>query len=483
MKPALESQGSTPSFSDFSPEAIPYQADVYNAIKFDCDFSLGVHEFLLSGSVGSAKSILMAHMALDHLFTYSRSRCIMGRQSMPDLRDTIFTKILEHLAGTVKEDGSQFTEGVDFGFSRQTCGIWFSNGSEIIARSWHDRNFKKLGSLEASIAIIEELAENEEAHWPAIQYIRMRVGRLPHVPVSWIMYATNPDAPSHPAYDYFQIGERQAGRTKHLKPQRHVFFSKTIDNPFLPKWYIEQLRRDLDHKMMLRMVEGQWVEIKTGVIYHSYSGRNYREADYAVDPHRTIYLNFDFNIGHGKPMSACFSQVVSGKQGPTFHFFGECVVEGADTADLMEEIAGKNILEFPCDFVVHGDATGASRSTKSKKTDYDIIREFLSSFRRKDGSRLNFTMDVPRSNPPIRTRHNLMNGYCKNSLGLIRLFVYRGAKTMDRGMRLTAPKKGGTYAEDDSFDYQHVTTAAGYHVCRVHDKMRSTTGSREVQIR
>lgn len=471
---------STPSFSEFYP-AIPYQQDVIDAIDHELDFSLGVHEILLSGSVGSAKSILMAHCALKHLLTYDGARGIIGRQSMPDLRDTIFTKILEHLEGSVNCDGTLFKEGIDFGFSEYNCRIWFRNKSEFVSRSWHDKKFKKLGSLEASIAIIEELTENDLPHWPAIQFIRMRVGRLSHVPVSWIMYATNPDSPSHPAYDYFQIGLRQNGRTQGLKPQRHVYFSKTVDNPFLPPWYIEQLRTDLDPKMVLRMVEGHWVEIKTGVIYHAYSSRNFKETAYEVIQAAPIYLNFDFNIGHGKPMSACFSQVRP--NGPEFHFFGEAVVEGADTHDLMEEIAGLGILENHCDFYVHGDATGASRSTKSKKTDYDIIREFLTAYRRKDGSRLNCTIDVPKSNPPIRSRHNLVNGYCQNSLNKIRVLVYRDCKMLDKGMRLVAPKKGGTYAEDDSFDYQHMTTAAGYHICRIHDQIRSTTGSREVRIR
>lgn len=475
--------GSTPSFSEFDPTAIPYQTQVINDVNHHYDYSLGVHEFLLSGSVGSAKSILLAHLSLMHLMRYPNARCIIGRQAMPDLRDTIYTKILEHIEGATKSDGSIIKEGYDFGFSDASCRIWFRNGSEYISRSWHDKKFKKLGSLEASIAIIEELTENDAPHWPAIQYIRMRIGRLPHVPVSWIGYATNPDAPSHPAYTYFQIGERQAGRVKGLNPTRHVYFSKTYDNPFLPKWYVRQLETDLDPKMKLRMVDGLWLEIKSGVIYHSYSTKNFRESVYEVDPYRTVYISFDFNIGDGKPMSACFSQV-GGKPGsPEFHFFGEAIVEGADTEDLLEEIAGKNVFEHPCEFVIHGDATGKSRSTKSKRTDYDIIREFLARYRRKDGSRLNVTLDVPASNPPIRSRHNIVNGYCKNSLGQIRLFVYKACKMIDKGLRLVAPKKGGLYVEDDSFDYQHVTTAVGYHICRVHSQARSTTGMKEFQFR
>jgi hypothetical protein len=55
-----------------------------------------------------------------------------------------------------------------------------------------------------------------------------------------------------------------------------------------------------------------------------------------------------------------------------------------------------------------------------------------------------------------------MNAYCCNSEGERRLFVYRDAPTLDKGLRLTALKKGGTYIEDDTPHYQHVGSAAGY---------------------
>ena len=212
MTDVTASTGSTPSFSEFDPAIIPWQGQLIHDVFHGVDYSLGVHEFLLSGSIGSGKSLPAAHCGIRHLLTWPRARCILGRKAMPDLRDTIFTKVLEHLDGTVKTDGRLFKEGRDFGFTTQNCGIWFANGSRVISRSWHDRNYKKLGSIEASCAIIEELSENDDQDEIAIRYIRTRVGRLPHVPQQWIIYCTNPDSPAHFAYKYFQIGERQARR-------------------------------------------------------------------------------------------------------------------------------------------------------------------------------------------------------------------------------------------------------------------------------
>src|SRR5690606_27233976 len=81
------------------------------------------------------------------------------------------------------------------------------------------------------------------------------------------------------------------------------------------------------------------------------------------------------------------------------------------------------------------------------------------------GEPLTVQMQVPASNPPLKTRHNRVNAYLHNDLGEARAFVYKGAPKLDEGFRLTKLKKQATYAEDDSKDYQHITTAAGYGIC------------------
>jgi hypothetical protein len=48
--------------------------------------------------------------------------------------------------------------------------------------------------------------------------------------------------------------------------------------------------------------------------------------------------------------------------------------------------------------------------------------------------------------------------------GLVKCTVYEQAAKLDEGLRLAKLKKGGNYVEDDSDDFQHVTTAFGYWV-------------------
>lgn len=474
--------GSTPSFSEFDPRNVPYQARVIDDMNFSFNWTSGVHEVLLSGSIGSAKSLLAAHLGIKHALLYPNSRGCICRKAKPDLRDTIYTKICEHLEGTVLEDGTELKEGRHYFLKDTTCEVRFFNGSEIIGRSWADGNYKKLGSLELSWAVVEELTENDADDEMAIKYLRMRVGRLPHIPQAWIVYCTNPDSPSHFAYDYFDIGKRQIGMIQNLPPNRHVYFSKTTDNPFLPSSYIDQLKQNLDEKLSRRMIEGEWIEIDRDKVYYSYGEHNFKDEEYEVNPDLPVNISHDFNIGAGKPMSCCLSQYDPTTD--TFHFFDEVIVEGADTEALMQEISSRGLLDFGATaYHIYGDASGASRSANSKKSNYDIIVEFLSSYRSIFSGRINFEKLVPKANPPVRERHLRVNAYCKNALGKTRLYVYKNAKTLHRGMRLTELKKGGQYIEDDSKPYQHVTTALGYHVHMVWKSKDTTSGLRMQKIR
>lgn len=267
-----------------------------------------------------------------------------------------------------------------------------------------------------------------------------------------------------------------------IHPRRHVYFSSTRENPFLPDWYIDSLEEDMDPKLARRMIYGEWIEIATETIYHQMSEQNDIAKVYQLDLSLPIWVSFDFNIALGKPMSACLSQFDPTRR--VFHFFAESIVEGADTEAQMEEMANRGLFNEPTKYVITGDAAGRARQTASKRSDYDIITGFLDRYRTQHGP-IDYQLEVPRANPPIRTRHNLVNAYLRNQKNQARLYCYAGTETLKKGLRLTALKKGGQYIEDDTKPYQHVTTALGYNVCWVHsqfDAQRKPT-VRSVQSR
>lgn len=448
---------SKPTLQGFSPHVIPWQNEVIKCLRH-WDYKHSTPEILCSGTFGSAKSVLLAHIIVIHCLKHKRARIAIGRRALPDLKRTLYEEIIEHI-----ED--DLIEGRDY-WKADTIGkIVFKNGSEIIGVSWADKRYKKFRSLKLSGLVITEIVENSEEDKEAFMQLKGRVRRLPHIPVgNFVLADTNPDSPEHWVYKYWIA-------SKH--PNRPVFYSNLRDNPFLSPAYLRQLEEDLDPKSADRYINGIWCDVTTKRIYYCYDKeKNFIDKHYKVDEQYPIYLSWDFNIADKKPMSAIAAQYKPNHAGVwEFHIFNETVVEGMRTEQSCDELAAKGILDYKTRYEVHGDAAGRAKDTRTNKSDYDLIEKFLSNYRVQDGSDsgrpINFEMKQPLSNPPVRTRHIKVNTYLKNSLGDIRIFIYVDAPTVDEGLRLTKLKKGGLYVEDDTIRSQHVTTALGYMVCRV----------------
>lgn len=425
----------TPKISEFDPNLVPSQIRALRALdNLNYDY---VNEIMLSGSVGSAKTLLAAHIISLHAIENPGAIIGVGRLALPDLKDTLISVIREHLAE------------IPIQYSSSSGDIFFPNGSKILAFSWIDKRYKKIRSYEFSMFVVEELTENHTKE--IYDEVKMRV-RLPTVRNKLILGVTNPDSPLHWAYEYF-IGSK--------KENRYVFYSRTDENPFLPGSYIKGLKETLDPKMYRRMVLGEWLEIAGETVYYNYDGeRNFKDDDYKINASFPIHISFDFNIGEGKPFSVALFQYYGG----CFHFFDEVVLDSTNTELALQEIESRDIFENKNLFIINGDATGSSRSTNSNQSDYDVIEKYLNKVRRRDLSPIQFIKQVPRSNPQIRERHNIVNAQFFNELGETRLFIYKKCKTLDKGFKLTKLKKGANYLEDDgpAHPYQHITTSAGY---------------------
>lgn len=458
MKLQQATKTSTPSFFEFNPQLIPYQYRVIHDIKCNFDYSLGPHYVLLSGSIGSAKSCLMAWIIIKHCTEFDGARALIGRKSMPDLKDTIFLKIIEMLEGA-------FIEGVDYSINYTTTTIKFRNGSEIITRSWHDRKYKKFRSLELSLVAIEELTENDARDWEFFIEVIGRLERLPHVPENIFIAATNPDDPSHEAYKFFIKDSIKSGYKATKNNNIHTYYSLTEQNPFLPKSYMNNLMNMYDSKMIRRLLYGEWLYIKSDVIYYEYNPDKHFILENTVpDVSLPLRLTFDFNIRKGKPMSS--AAFTYNKRTGKFIFIDEVAIEGARTRDALEEWGGKGYFDLPHNpkIIIHGDAAGHAGDSRGYESDYTIIEKYLANYSRKDRKRLEYEIDVPRSNPAVRDRHNTMNGQLCNAYGESNIAIDRRCTMIDAGLSNTRLKEGSQYMEDQDTEGQDISTAISYGV-------------------
>ena len=470
---------STPSFYEFNPKFIPWQYRLVNDIEHNYNYDEGAQYVLLSGSVGSAKSVIMAWLIIKHCIKYPGAKVCLGRKALPNLKDTIFAKLLEMMYGS-------FTEKKDFWVRHENGYIKWDNGSEIISRSWSDRKFKKFRSLELSMLAIEELTENDLRDWEFWNEAIARVERLGHVKENIVIAATNPDDPSHPAHSFFIEGSKRDGKYYASKSDEdgtkniHTYYSLTEQNPFLKPSYIKGLRKRYDAKMIRRMLMGEWLFISSDVIYHEYDPELHVEKEIKIDKQLPLRLCFDFNIAKGKLMSSCLMQFHDKARNKSigttrFRFLDEVGIEGARTLDAMDEWAGKGYfdLRHNPDVIVHGDATGRSGTSKSKYSDYEIIEKFLANYVRKDGHRLNYEIDVPSNgqNPAIRDRHNIANGQLKNADGEIAVVIDSRCELVKKGFQYTRLKENAQYIEDQTTEGQDMGNAATYgiHWCVVYE--------------
>ena len=463
-----------PVFSEFNPRDIQWQYDLIYFMRKTYNYDVnGVLEMLMSGTVGSAKSIFAIHMAVSHCLKFSDARFGLFRKAMPDLKETMIEMLVDHMEGSeIVIDGMKDTmrEGVHFTHNKQKASIDYINGAKIRSRSWADKKYKKLRSHPYSAAIWEEVTENDTEECQKVHpELFSRVGRInsinSNVKENWILYLTNPDEETHWAYNYFILDDGKF-------PSRKVHYSNAEDNPFLPKTYLEGLKANLSPIEAERKLRGRWVSDGTGKIYSCYKREyNYRDYSYRVNAKYPIYISWDFNIGVGKPLSLCLFQFIKGQ----FHFFNEIVIESMRTEESCKELLGLGFLDYDTVYKFQGDATGKARSTNSEHTNYEIIKNFFSNNKNRKNQKIMFEIDIPTANPPIKERHNRVNAYCENDEGQHRLFIYKECVNLDKGFRLCELKAGASYQEDDSKPYQHVTTAAGYGVVRCYGRTKSKT--------
>jgi len=196
---------------------------------------------------------------------------------------------------------------------------------------------------------------------------------------------------------------------------------------FLPPNYIENQEANMSPEMIATFIDGKYRNLSQGRIYFSFDREknvfdplNMPKLHIPEDTEREHIISYDFNVNQ---MSAVLWELAGRFK---FQFEEFRIQSRSNTKELsgliinrlhtdgylmLNENDGFYYSKHGKSFIITGDATGKSGSSKSNLSDYEIIQECF------EEAKIMAYIAVEESNPAIRDRVNYMNtefslGYC-----------------------------------------------------------------------
>jgi hypothetical protein len=230
----------------------------------------------------------------------------------------------------------------------------------------------------------------------------------------------------------------------------------------IPDFY-ERLKHSYDTQFYEQEVLGRYLSLNAGLVYSAFRREDHvRETK--VDPAIPLLWALDFNVD---PMCSVVAQV-KGKQ---VTVLDEIVISRATTLQACEEFQAR-FPQHPAGIYIYGDATG-NRMQTTGSTDYQIVREF---FRREGYEKTRYK--VPRANPPVRDRVELVNARLRSAAGEINLVVDQKCRELIKDFEEVSYKPLTTIIDKEKdLRRTHLSDALGYLVWQ-ESRPEGTVGER-----
>lgn len=215
--------------------------------------------------------------------------------------------------------------------------------------------------------------------------------------------------------------------------RRKLIQANTLDNPYLPQSYIENLYDTYPKEQLEAYMRGQFVNLTSGSVYRNFDRK--KNIDNSISPTQSdiLYIGMDFNITN-------MAGVISIMKGEIRYIVDE-IVNVYDTGEMVSELKRR----YPANrIIIYPDAAGGARNT-SGKSDHDLLR--LSGFK----------VMAPSKNPFVRDRINSVNKEFEN----LTTFVNENkCPSLVEALEKQAYNKNGEPDKQGGFD--HILDAAGY---------------------
>lgn len=226
---------------------------------------------------------------------------------------------------------------------------------------------------------------------------------------------------------------------KTKKRNRKLIRAKSKDNPFLPETYFETLADIYTEEQLLAYLDGQFVNLKAGMVYNKYN-RERNRTDREVQDKDMLHIGLDFNITN---MNAVVYVVENRKVYAVDELVGLYDTEAV--IDEIRERYGKHRR-----VAVYPDASGKNKSTSSGISDYDLLKK------------AKFVIRSDDKNPFVRDRINAMNqSFCDNKGEIMHFVNDEKCPELASALEQIGYKNG---APDKTGGLDHITEASGYFI-------------------
>lgn len=317
--------------------------------------------------------------------------------------------------------------------------IYLPNGTEIHVIGLDQP--QRIEGIEWTGGVIDEIADIKSDSLQAnIMPALNTVNPMRPFYRAWCWFIGVPDGLNH----YYDMAEyaRTSG-----DPDWGLFH--WTSDEILPPDVIESAKRTMSPKQYKQEYQASF-ETASGRIYEDYSVANTTHE--TIQPHEALHWTHDQNY---TPLS---SAVVVIREGIPY-FLDEIVLESAVSRQSAVEFVERYKNHKNKTVFIYGDPAGRAGEKHGHKSDYTELEDVLRLHKWK------FERRVRPAHPAIKDRQNAVRALIQNAKGDIRLFVNPvSALWCHKGLSTVQLQKGSSFQEDQTNQYQHITTAIGYFI-------------------
>lgn len=391
-----------------------------------------------SGPIGSGKSQALCQEAIRLSYLNPGRMGLMGAPTYPMLRDATQVALLEVL------DGNEIPYDLN---KSENSLLMKDTGSRILFRPVEE--FERLRGTNLAWFGVDELTYTQEDSWLRLE------GRL-RDPMAGRLCGFGVWTPK--GYDWVWrrfIADQVSGYHAVLAPafeNRHILAK-------VPDFY-ERLKHSYDEKFYDQEVRGAYLSMDGARVYTGFERVTHVRK---LGVNRTLPLRWalDFNVD---PMSSVVTQICGG----TVQVLDEIVIRRSTTKQACEEFLKRYPSHEP-GVMIYGDASGCTQHTTGA-SDFEMVREYFGV-----NSRMSATYRVPRANPLVRERINVMNRQFRNAAGAVGAYVDPRCTELIKDLEQVCFKADSmTIDKERDRARTHLSDALGYLMfqeCRVEPEM------------